>query len=207
MDRLEEIRQRAETATPGPWKWSVAECNHEIQLVTDHSGQYYVMEFERWGMQSACPSFQVYEWYSGPVRERGSKGMVRADKLAKSLPGKEHHHGFDDYIDHPDAAFIAHSREDMEWLLSEVDALNELLTASKAGQVTLQKAWEQDKTELTARAEAAEAERDALMKYGRCCTTCGKEKCRITGGGINVHGCGSWEWRGQQAGKEKDDEA
>jgi hypothetical protein len=52
-------------------------------------------------------------------------------------------------------------RIDMKYLLSEVAELTELLNASKAGQLTLQKAWEQDKDELTARAEAAEAERDA----------------------------------------------
>ena len=52
-------------------------------------------------------------------------------------------------------------RIDMKYLLSEVTELTELLNASKAGQLTLQKAWEQDKDELTARAEAAEAERDA----------------------------------------------
>ena len=52
-------------------------------------------------------------------------------------------------------------RIDMKYLLSEVTELTELLNASKAGQLTLQKAWEQDKDELTARAAAAEAERDA----------------------------------------------
>ena len=62
------------------------------------------------------------------------------------------------------ADFIAHSRDDIPYLLSEVAELTELLNASKAGQLTLQKAWEQDKDELTARAEAAEAERDAAVE-------------------------------------------
>jgi hypothetical protein len=62
------------------------------------------------------------------------------------------------------AALLDGVKEIVPALLSEVDALNELLTASKAGQVTLQKAWEQDKDELTARAEAAEAERDAAVE-------------------------------------------
>ena len=48
----------------------------------------------------------------------------------------------------------------MEYLLSEVTELTELLNASKAGQLTLQKAWEQDKDELTARAEAEAALRE-----------------------------------------------
>lgn len=60
------------------------------------------------------------------------------------------------------AACIAWSivANDIPYLLSEVAELTELLNASKAGQLTLQKAWEQDNDELTARAEAAEAERD-----------------------------------------------
>lgn len=49
--------------------------------------------------------------------------MVRADKLAKSYPGKEHHVGFDDFIDHPDALFIAHAKQDIEFLLAEIDRL------------------------------------------------------------------------------------
>jgi hypothetical protein len=85
------------------------------------------MDFERWGMRDAIPSFQVYEKYSGPVTERGSKGMVKADSLAKSYPGQEHHRGFDDYINHPDAEFITHARTDVPALLDEVDTLTKAL--------------------------------------------------------------------------------
>ena len=115
MDRLEEIRQRTEAATPGPWDSKTnrhPECNGEP-----------------WGWISGA---------SGNITWSGSAGKANAD-------------------------FIAHSRDDMEYLLSEVTELTELLNASKAGQLTLQKAWEQDKDELTARAEAAEAERDAAI--------------------------------------------
>ena len=135
MNRIEEIKARCEAATPGPWKWDLRTRTHQCKLVTDHSGQYYVMDFARWGMQDACPTFQVYDRYDGPVTKRGSHGMVRADKLAKSYPNQEHHRGFDDYINHPDAAFIAHSREDIPYLLEQLQM-------------------------ATARAEKAEAERD-----------------------------------------------
>lgn len=104
---------------------------------------------------------------------------------------------------------------DIKYLLSEVAELTELLNASKAGQLTLQKAWEQDKDELTARAEAAEAERDAAVEdlklalidetldpchcceYGRTnhCTHPDGPTCGETGGK-------NWQWRGQRAGKE-----
>lgn len=123
----EELIQRAkaldEKATPGPWMWDMRTAHHTCQLVTAHSGQYYVMQFSRWGMQDACPEFQRFQRYSGPVTERGGLGMVRADKMAKSYPGKEHHKGFDDYIDHPDAVFIAASRALVTELIEAVTVL------------------------------------------------------------------------------------
>jgi hypothetical protein len=111
MDRLEEIRQRTEAATDGPWKRFDTPDYAEIL------------------------------------------GGKEAGFLPVALANEVHN-----------ADFIAHSREDMEYLLSEVTELTELLNASKAGQLTLQKAWEQDNDELTARAEAAEAERDAAVE-------------------------------------------
>lgn len=123
MSRLDDIRKRSNAATPGPWQWDMRHKSGITQLVTAHSGRYYVMGVERWGMQNACPTFQVYEKYSGPVRERHSKGMVRADQLATPIPGKEHHFGFEDHINHPDAVFIEHSKDDVEWLLTTIDSL------------------------------------------------------------------------------------
>ena len=103
------------------------------------------MGFQRWGMQDAVPVFQVYDRYEGPVHKRGSHGMVRADRLSKSYPGQEHHHGFDNYISHPDARYIAEGRELFHQLI-EVCA------------------------ELQARAEKAERERDEYFAHlkGRC---------------------------------------
>jgi len=125
--RREEIRKRCDAATPGPWVWDVHSHNKIVYLRTDHSGYFYVMGFQRWGMGSAAPTFQVYEKYQGPVGERGSKGMFRADKLTKSLPGKEHNVGYDDYLDHPDAEFIAHSRQDVLALLDALEEMEENL--------------------------------------------------------------------------------
>lgn len=123
----EELLSRAKAidneATPGPWRWDLHLSSRQCMLETDHSGQYYVMGFSRWGMNGACPEFQQFERYSGPVDERGGMGMVRADKLAKSYPGKEHHVGFDDYINHPDAAFIAKSRALVPELIAAIETM------------------------------------------------------------------------------------
>ena len=140
---IAKAKEIDEQATPGPWMWDLRECNHFCLLTTTHRGRYYVMGFQRWGMQDAVPVFQVYERYEGPVHKRGSKGMVRADKLSKSYPGQEHHHGFDNYISHPDARYIAEGRE----------LFHQLIEAC---------------AELQARAEKAERERDAAIKELDC---------------------------------------
>ena len=129
LDRAKELDARA---TPGPWMWDMRTAHRMCQLVTAHSGQYYVMQFSRWGMQDACPEFQRFKRYSGPVNERGSLGMIRADKMAKSYPGREHHKGFDDYIDHPDAVFIAESRQLVTDLIAALEAQAAQLAAVTA---------------------------------------------------------------------------
>lgn len=105
---LAEIRARCEAATPGPWYWDAIDAHKCICL---ESKRWKVMDFVRYGMNGAAPRFLV------------NGIMERADTLLKSIPGKEHHRGFDNYIDHHDADFIAHAREDIPYLLSEVDRL------------------------------------------------------------------------------------
>lgn len=127
----EKAREIDEKATPGPWMWDLRECNHQCLLTTTHSGKYYVMGFQRWGLQDALPSFQVYDRYEGQMKDRGSHGMVRADKLSKSYPGQEHHYGFDNFIDHPDARYIAESRELFHQMAT---AITELLSRAEAAE-------------------------------------------------------------------------
>lgn len=127
----EKAREIDAKATPGPWMWDLRECNHQCLLTTTHSGKYYVMGFQRWGLQDALPSFQVYDRYEGQMKDRGSHGMVRADKLSKSYPGQEHHHGFDNFIDHPDARYIAESRELFHQMAT---AITELLARAEAAE-------------------------------------------------------------------------
>jgi len=122
-EKLDEIKSRLKAATPGPWEWDVNSACKVVRLYTAHSGRYTVMSFVRWGSQSAIPQFQVYDRYEGNVRERGSHGMVRADKLLKSMPGKEHHTGYDDYISHPDADLIVNAPCDIQALLDYIEEL------------------------------------------------------------------------------------
>lgn len=189
---VEKAKDLDEKATPGPWMWDLNECNHQCFLETTHSGRYYVMGFERWGMQNALPTFQVYERYNGPMKDRGSHGIIRADKLSKSYPGKEHHVGFDNLIDHPDARYIAESRELFHLMII---AITDLLARAESAE---------------ARAEKAERERDYAIKQLKIaadenggCWGCKwfddmTEKCTNPEGMVSCNTVTNnmWEWRG-----------
>ena len=120
---FKELREAEKKATPGPWMWDLRTCDQNVKIVTTHSGQYYVMGCERWGMRGAGLTFQRFEKYEGPVAERGGRGMTRCDMLAKSYPGKDHHEGWDDYIDHPDALILIEARNALPDLFKEIDRL------------------------------------------------------------------------------------
>jgi len=115
MDRLEEIRARAQAATPGRWRWRGNACGHFVSLVAIDRLADYVLSFRRWGLQGTVP------WFQRSTTE--SAGIVRA----KLIPRTHYDHSTIVGIDHPDARFIEHSREDIDWLLSEVDRLNAII--------------------------------------------------------------------------------
>ncbi|HIR50280.1 MAG TPA: hypothetical protein IAA53_03190 [Candidatus Avoscillospira avicola] len=162
----EKAREIDAKATPGPWMWDLRECNHQCLLTTTHSGKYYVMGFQRWGLQDALPSFQVYDRYEGQMKDRGSHGMVRADKLSKSYPGQEHHYGFDNFIDHPDARYIAESRELFHQMATAITELLARAEAAEAAQETLQRAMAEYK-ERAEKAEQRAKKLDEAMEWAK----------------------------------------
>ena len=89
-------------------------------------------------------------------------------------------------------------RIDVKWLLSEVDRLNAL----HKREIIVTGEYAQRVIDLTARAEAAEAERDAIKDDGFCSSCTG---CYAPHDPSKILWCKDWEWRGQEAGKEKDD--
>jgi hypothetical protein len=46
-----------EKATPGPWRWEVNSKCHQVDLISCRGWCDIVMDFVRWGMQSAQPRF------------------------------------------------------------------------------------------------------------------------------------------------------
>ncbi len=92
-------------ATPGEWQWYGCTRHHDVYLSTIHGGRIFVMQFDRWGMQSGQP---VFQW---PLN--CDSGIMYP--LAKLPPeaGPDYVHEWDGRfvgIKHPDAALIAQYR-------------------------------------------------------------------------------------------------
>lgn len=129
---VEAIRTRRAAATRGPWHWSGNTDTHQIRLSSwiPGAGRCTVMDFTRWGMQSARPRFVdpdlmmlnadtrvVYE-VAPAATERSDRRVYRADIID---------------IRHPDAQLIAHAPQDIDDLLAEVDRLTAALAAATRG--------------------------------------------------------------------------
>jgi hypothetical protein len=115
--QLDAIRNRESLATPGPWNWNVNLQSKQMCLESQGRGGWFerIMDFARWGMNSAKARFL----------DTAKHLMIPADKLAVPIPSREHHADWFQVIDHPDANFIAHSREDIPFLLNMVDQLTQ----------------------------------------------------------------------------------
>ena len=100
-DRLSEIQARAEAATPGPWK-PFQPCNEEGYT-------------DWWVWRDNGDPF-----YNGVVNVSGREepGAVGDACITD---------GSDPEQEHNDAAFIAHAREDIPYLLAEVERLRAAL--------------------------------------------------------------------------------
>ena len=123
---LDAIRERAAAASPGRWHWSGNTDTQQLRLSVwrPGHGRRTVMDFTRWGMQSARPRFidehlfmvdadtmPIYEVSPDSTR-RGDPRVYRGDIIG---------------IRHPDAIFIANAHGDVDDLLAEVDRLHEAL--------------------------------------------------------------------------------
>lgn len=104
--RLDEIKARCAARTPGRWRFRVSASAKLATLMADEPmtpPTRTVLDCVRWGPNGASVRF-----YDG----RGNS-PVRLDKLLDEQ-GE---------VCHPDAAFIEHAPEDLDWLVAEVERL------------------------------------------------------------------------------------
>jgi hypothetical protein len=83
--------------TKGPWQWLVNKESKKVELC---GKGIEVLRFKRYGMQGAAPTFT--EDHMGHMLQG-----VKAEDLAVDITGREHHAGWCQKIDHPDAHLIA----------------------------------------------------------------------------------------------------
>lgn len=91
--------------TAGPWWWRHDTSSKHVYLFG--SNHLVVMDFVRYGMDSAAPRFRSDLCI-----------MERSDALATPMKGQEHHKHFNMTIAHPDAHLIAAAPEMYEMLES-----------------------------------------------------------------------------------------
>lgn len=108
----DSIRARVAAATEGPWRWGGNIDQKEVYLSTVDRGRIFIMRFVRWGMHGAQPTFQ------NP--DPDGWGTVDAKDLAVL---ERSYRGEIATIEHPDAQFIAHARQDIPALLAVADAV------------------------------------------------------------------------------------
>lgn len=141
-EQLAQIVARRDAATPGPWRWTGNTDVRQMELSTVKFGRMVVMNFTRWGMSGAQPQFGIgRSWKPDPTSayDFTSHGLMTK---ASELPVFEVSPTATDRSDprvyrsdlvgirHPDAEFIAASRQDVDDLLAEVARLHgELLEA------------------------------------------------------------------------------
>jgi hypothetical protein len=118
---LDEIRARAAAATAGPWHWAGNTDMRWFALAywKPGAGRCSVMDFARWGMHSATPRFSrdlmMFPAHEKVVYEVAPNATRRADPQVyrADITG----------IRHPDAEFLAASRQDVDDLLAVIDSV------------------------------------------------------------------------------------
>jgi hypothetical protein len=138
--------------TPGPWGWKVSLNGKRVNLVGGKpTFDKIVMDFVRWGMQSASPRFNsaiTGNEFNIMYAPHEHPGWVIP------FPGRDHHaHWYSD-ISHPDARLIA----------AAPSMLEALLEAIECGIVPKSSAREGGASKYVRQLEVADMIRDAIAK-------------------------------------------
>lgn len=120
---IEAIRARRAAAARGPWHWSGNTDTQQLRLSNwiPGAGRCTVMDFARWGMQSARPRF-IDEHVL--MVDGDTMATYEVAPFATRRDDPRVYRGDIVDIRHPDAQLIAHAPQDIDDLLAEVDRLN-----------------------------------------------------------------------------------
>lgn len=121
MTSLKEIRARAEAASPGPWTWRGNVDTRSIYLTFNQPGLGWnsIMDFARWGMQSARPRFLIEKFF---MKDADDLAVFEVCRTATTRADRRVYRGDIVGFRHPDAEFIAAARQDVDDLLSMIAA-------------------------------------------------------------------------------------
>lgn len=121
-DDFADIRQREAAATDGPWHWfgNTKTYNLRLGFWRKGWGRCTVMDFTRWGMQSAQPRFSDD---SAMMHNASEMAVWEVNRKATDPRDRSLYRHDVVGIRHPDAEFIAHARTDVPRLLAALDAV------------------------------------------------------------------------------------
>jgi len=119
-NREAEIRERAEAAAPGPWRWEVNRYAKQVNLQGGRRPyDISIIRFVRWATSGAAPTFLTLG------QSDQTQMSERADFYAVPVGGRAHHADWFAAIGHPDAQFIENAREDIPYLLDALERARE----------------------------------------------------------------------------------
>lgn len=100
--------------TKGPWYWEVNPQSKSFSLRAPQKGGTIVMDFTRYGMQSAQPRFRV-----GNI-------LHDAAELTVVDPERDHHKNWHRLLEHPDARLIAAAPDLLAACINALDQLKDV---------------------------------------------------------------------------------
>lgn len=119
VDRLTEIRKRLDAATPGPWRnaYPLMRCDilHDGKE-HNHGGYNCVYKLRGWTPEDVRGETFAHDIYC----DRAPIGSTLSPVMIVGNYDEEN----GGVLRSEDAAFITHSRDDVEWLLAEIERLS-----------------------------------------------------------------------------------
>ena len=150
-------------------------------------------------IKARCEAATRGPWEWNPENFKGGwSGITGKDGVDVLFPnhcndGDDGYAWFEDIPNNKDADFIANAREDIPFLLGQIDRLKMMLDAAAAGQETMQKQWAEMEMLFCGKIARLTAERDAAVK--QMCQFCRSIDKKA---GIEPVCAASCAWRGVQ---------